>query len=365
MKNKLQYVIAALFFLIFLQPVVGQTEFTYDFNSASPLTGISSALGTVEVVSVAGLTDNSIANATNVLRPKTVGSPNQTGVANLTSFPSGSDYSVTWKEYITLGNTGFKKGFLLRGTGTGGYTTGISQGYFFMVQNNATTGSVNFRILNSSTATTITDIKNSGAVTIAGFAINTACWFRASITGNILKFEYSMDGVTFTVGATVTDSTYSSGGTQLVYGIGSGTMGYLYDDIKFKANIIGNTTITVTGATAYEYNGMPQGPKTATVTGSTAAVKYSYSGTGATHYGPSTKTPVIAGTYQVVASVAADANYSSAVSSPFAFVINSNPSIPAASMRRVTSPTSPMYLIHVDAWADQPQEIIEIGRAHV
>lgn len=360
MKNKLQYVIAALFFLIFLQPVVGQTEFTYDFNSASPLTGISSALGTVEVVSVAGLTDNSIANATNVLRPKTVGSPNQTGVANLTSFPSGSDYSVTWKEYITLGNTGFKKGFLLRGTGTGGYTTGISQGYFFMVQNNATTGSVNFRILNSSTATTITDIKNSGAVTIAGFAINTACWFRASITGNILKFEYSMDGVTFTVGATVTDSTYSSGGTQLVYGIGSGTMGYLYDDIKFKANIIGNTTITVTGATAYEYNGMPQGPKTATVTGSTAAVKYSYSGTGATHYGPSTKTPVIAGTYQVVASVAADANYSSAVSSPFAFVINSNPSIPAASMRRVTSPTSPMYLIHVDAWADQPQEIIDL-----
>ena len=359
MKKRLQYIIAAMSFLMFEQSVVAQTEVTYDFNSASPLTGISSASGTVEAVYVAGLTDNGVANATNILRPKTVGSPNNTGVANLTSFPSGSDYSVSWKEYLTQGITGFKKGFLLRGTGTGSYTTGINQGYFFMVQNNATTGSVNFRIMNSS-STGIANIKDSGALAIPGFAVNTACWFRASITGNILKFEYSMDGVTFTVGATATDNTYSSGGTQLVYGIGSGTMGYLYDDIKFKATIIGNSTITVTGANTYDYNGLPQGPKTATVTGSTAAVAYSYSGTGVTHYGPSTKAPVIAGTYQVVASVAADASYYSAVSNAFAFTINSNPGIPVALMRRVTSPSSPMYLIHVDAWADQPQEIIDL-----
>jgi hypothetical protein len=359
MKIKLQCIMAVIACLIYGNTVIAQTEVTYDFNSASPLTGILSASGTVEALSVAGLIDNGIANTSTVLRPKTVGSPNNTGVANLTSFPSGSDYSVTWKEYLTLGNTGFKKGFLLRGTGTGGYTTGINQGYFFMVQNNATTGSVNFRILNSS-STGIANIKDSGAVIIPGFAVNTACWFRASVMGNILKFEYSMDGVTFTVGATVTDSTYSSGGTQLVYGIGSGVIQYLYDDIKFKATIIGNSTIVVTGASAYDYNGMPQGPKTVAVTGSTAAVAYSYSGTGATHYGPSTKVPVLAGNYQVVASVAADASYYAAVSNAFTFAINPNPGVPLVSMRRVTSPTSPMYLIHVDAWADQPQEIIDL-----
>jgi hypothetical protein len=359
MEKKLQCIIAAIACLIYGNTISAQTDVTYDFNSATPLTGVSSASGTVEAISVAGLTDNGVTNTTTVLRPKTVGSPNQTGVTNLTSFPSGSDYSVTWKEYITVGNTGFKKGFLLRGNGSGSYTTGMNQGYFFMVQNNATTGSVNFRILNSS-STGIANIKDSGAVIIPGFAINTACWFRASITGNVLKFEYSMDGITFTVGATVTDSTYSSGGTQLVYGIGSGTMGYLYDDIKFKANVIGNSTIAVTGANTYSYNGLGQGPKTATVTGSTGAITYSYSGTGATNYGPSTKTPVIAGTYQVVATVVADANFTSAISSPFAFVINSNPSMPVTSMRRVLSPTSPMYLIHVDAWSDQPQEVIDL-----
>jgi hypothetical protein len=362
MEKKLQCIIAAIACLIYGNTVLAQTEVTYDFNSATPLNGISSASGTVETLSVAGLTDNGIANTTTVLRPKTVGSPNNTGVANLTSFPTSSDYTVTWKEYLTQGNASFKKGFLLRGSGTGSYTTGINKGYFFMVQNNTTTGSVNFRILNSSSAG-IANIKDSGAVTIPGFAVNTACWFRASVTGSVLKFEYSMDGLTFTVGATVTDSTYSSGGTQLVYGIGNGVVQYLYDDITFKGNIVGNTgssTITITGASTYDYNGMPQGPKTATVTGSTGAVTYSYSGTGATLYGPSVKAPILAGTYQVIATVAADANYYSAVSSPFVFTINSNLGVPVAAMRRAISPTSPMYLIHVDAWADQPQEIIDL-----
>lgn len=136
MKKKLQCVIAAIAFLIYCNTISAQTEVTYDFDSATPLTGISSASGTLEALSVAGLTDNGIANTTTVLRPKTVGSPNNTGVANLTSFPTSSDYSVTWKEYLTAGSAGFKKGFLLRGTGTGGYTTGINRGYFFMVQNN-------------------------------------------------------------------------------------------------------------------------------------------------------------------------------------------------------------------------------------
>lgn len=130
--------------------------------------------------------------------------------------------------------------------------------------------------------------------------------------------------------------------------------------VSSSVSVVGNSTITVTGASTYDFNGMAQGPKTATVTGSTGAISYSYSGTGVTRYGPSLKAPIIAGTYQVVATVAADANYNSAVSNAFSFTINSNPGVPVATMRRVISPTSPMFLIHVDAWAHQPQQVIDL-----
>ena len=82
------------------------------------------------------------------------------------------------------------------------------------------------------------------------------------------------------------------------------------------------STITVTGSTTYTYNGYAQGPSTSKVTGSKGAVTYSYSGTGTTVYGPSSIKPTNAGTYQVIASVAASGNYSGAVSAPYAFVIN-------------------------------------------
>jgi|GEM_PF-1094673 len=83
----------------------------------------------------------------------------------------------------------------------------------------------------------------------------------------------------------------------------------------------GASTVTITGATSYTYNGTPQGPNTATVTGSTGAVTYSYAGTGATSYPASATRPANAGTYTVTATVAADANYNGA-SSTVAFTIN-------------------------------------------
>ncbi|MEJ6982222.1 glycoside hydrolase family 98 domain-containing protein [Pedobacter sp. P351] len=360
MNNFLRCIIAATMSMLYYHGAFSQTEFIYDFNSAQPLNGIEQLSGTVEVVSLTTPTDNGVANNTPLLRPKTVGSPNATGVTNLSSFPAGSDYSITWKEYVTQGNTSYKKGFLLRGSGVGAYATGMKRGYYFMVQNNGTTGSVNFRILHSS-ASGISDLRNSGAVTISGFGINKACWFRASVTDNVLKFEYSTDGVTFVTGASYTDpaNLYSAGTTQLVYGIGSGAGQYCYDDIKFKSTTLANSTITITGSSSYLYNGTPQGP-TAIVQGSTGPITYAYSGTGSSVYGPSSKPPVLAGTYQVVASVAADANYRGAVSDAFAFTINSNPEMPLAAMRRPLSPTSPMWLIHADVWAHQPQQVIDL-----
>lgn len=235
MNTKLQFALVAVACLIYGQTVNAQV--TYDFESATPLDGITSVSpSSLEALSGVGLglTDNGVANTTTVIRPLTFGSPNVTGIADLTSFPSNTDYNVTWKEYRTSSAL-LKKGFLLRGSGTGGYTTGIKQGYYFMVQNN-TSGTVTFRIFNVSASSSITQLVTSAAITIPGLANNIATWYRASVVGNVLNFEYSTDGTTFTIGATFTDSssTYSSGTTQMVYGIGSSAIGHINDDIVYK-----------------------------------------------------------------------------------------------------------------------------------
>lgn len=97
--------------------------------------------------------------------------------------------------------------------------------------------------------------------------------------------------------------------------------------ISFQVN---NTpsTIIVTGTQNYTYNGLPQGPETAEVTGSLNTATYSYSGTGSTTFGPGHVKPTNVGTYSVTATVAGDENYAGATSAPYFFTINkANPTI--------------------------------------
>ena len=82
-----------------------------------------------------------------------------------------------------------------------------------------------------------------------------------------------------------------------------------------------SSSITATGSTSYTYNGLPQGPASNTESGSTGAITYSYTSTSGASYGPSATKPTLIGTYQVIATVAADANYNTAISSPLAFSI--------------------------------------------
>ncbi|NCW27090.1 MAG: hypothetical protein EBV83_02140, partial [Verrucomicrobia bacterium] len=87
------------------------------------------------------------------------------------------------------------------------------------------------------------------------------------------------------------------------------------------------STPTVTVAVgSYTYNGSYQGPGVSDVNkgGSTGTVTLQYSGNafGGAVYGPSSTPPTDAGTYTVVATVAADPNYNSASSSPAAFTIS-------------------------------------------
>lgn len=268
MKRKLQTALAAIAFMVIGHNVSAQTTFTYDFNadSGSTVAGLTLAsTASVNVVAGSGLTDS---NTTNLLQPATfVGTSTSSIVGDLTSIPTATDYSVTWKEYITTGTAQLKKGFLLRGSGVGGYTTGIKQGYIFLVQNETSAlGNITLRILNSSSAG-VANIATS-AITISGFAVNKPCWFRASIIGNFLRFEYSTNGTSWTSGLSVLDNTYTSGTTQLYCGLGSSNTSYMIDDVVF--NVISPTTWN---GTAWD-NGTPAAGKRAIITGN-----YTESGT--------------------------------------------------------------------------------------
>jgi hypothetical protein len=81
------------------------------------------------------------------------------------------------------------------------------------------------------------------------------------------------------------------------------------------------STVSVTGNQTFTYNGKFQGPATSTVVGSTEKIVYTYSGVSPTVYAASTIAPKNAGTYQVIASVAADNNFDAATSAAYTFTI--------------------------------------------
>ncbi|MEI8086405.1 MAG: MBG domain-containing protein, partial [Paludibacter sp.] len=79
-------------------------------------------------------------------------------------------------------------------------------------------------------------------------------------------------------------------------------------------------TVTPTVGT-YTYTGSAQGPNAATNTGTGTSYTYSYAGVNPTVYTASSTQPTTAGTYTVIATVAADGNYTQASSSATAFTI--------------------------------------------
>lgn len=236
MKKKLQFALVTIASLVYGQTVNAQT-ITYNFeNVTAPtttITGFTPKDGTQEVVT--GASVGLIGNTTNIMHPK-LPSANYNTVADLDNFPTtNADYSVTWKEYVGVAATQLKKGFLLRGTGTSGYQVGIKLGYLFLVQTESSGTEISFRILKADGTANLTGFVNN-KYTVSGFALNKAMWYRASVIGSTLKLEYSTDGITFTVGATFTDTTYTTAGaTQLVTGIGINSLEYYYDDITYRA----------------------------------------------------------------------------------------------------------------------------------
>jgi len=151
----------------------------------------------------------------------------------------------------------------------------------------------------------------------------------STVSGSTGAVTYSYMGTGSTTYAPSSNRPTNVGTYQVIASVAADANFSTATSSPFAFNILAvgsPSTISVTGGNTYIYTGTALGPSTATITGSTGAVTYSYMGTGSTTYGPSTTRPTIIGTYQVIASVAADANYSSATSSPFAFAIVSSSS---------------------------------------
>jgi len=220
------------------------------------------------------------------------------------------------------------------------------------------------------TATLASDANYSGAVSSAYlFTINTSTG-SSTITVTGLT-SYSYNGLaqgpnTSTKTGSTGAVTYSYAGTGSTTYIASVTapinigtykvVATLAADSNFNGAVsaayaftinTGSSTITVTGDTLFTYSGSAQGPNKSTKTGSTGAVTFSYAGTFSTTYASSATAPKNIGTYQAIATLAADSNYNGATSAVFKFSIIQLIEAPVVKNERfiINQPDAPVTLL--------------------
>ncbi len=223
----------------------------------------------------------------NMLKPYSGGNRNATGAIDLNLFSSKStDYSVTWKEFVNAGKD-YKAGVMLRGDATKkgdattGYVQGLMQGYLLIAYSKASGGS-EFRIYKSTSSTSLSMLVNTGVSTLTP-STNQPVWYRATVSGSSLvslKLEYSTDSLTWSTGASYSDSStpFTSGATQFVWGLGVGNVDFLVDNVTFygiegasgapsavtqtttdKPTIVLTEYYTITGLKIYNYHNNQKG----------------------------------------------------------------------------------------------------------
>ncbi len=193
-------------------PISDIYDFETDTVGLTP-TNITEANGTITTVTG------------KAMQPTAVSSGN-TAAFNMDLFAAAKDYSVVWKEsYTTAG----RSGFTLRGNGTNSIASGIVRGYLFQASPSA--GHVRIYTSNASSYTLLStdNLAASGA--------NTPRWYRATVAGTTLTFEYSDDGINFMLIRTLTNSDYTEAGTtQFTRGYGNSVAGASFDDVLFINN---------------------------------------------------------------------------------------------------------------------------------
>ncbi len=238
-----------------------------------------------------------------------------TGSAALSGVVSPDDVSL-----VSSGATGtFASKNVANGitVTTSGFTLGGAQAAYYSLTQPTTTANI-----------TAATVSLAGTRIYDGTTNFTAGSFTPTITGMV-----GSETLTIASGTGTVPSPSVSAGTQTLtlgsLALGNGTNGGLAANYTLVGGTntgtitVANSTISVTGATTYTYNGAAQGPSGISETGSTGAQSISYSGTddGSNPYGPSATAPTNAGSYTATATVAADANYSGATSAPYPFTI--------------------------------------------
>lgn len=233
-----------------------------------------------------------------------------TGFASSVILPNSTGTISSTTIYIRLTNAA--------SNGDGGNVTASSSN---ATSQNIATGTANVTSntisLTSATGTDAQTLNQNSSIVDISYATTGAT--GASFSGLPAGVSGVWNSNTITISgapSVIANSTYT---ITLTGGCGSITAS---GSIISQNASLGTSTIVVTGLTTYTYNGTTQGPITSNKTGSTATPTYSYSGTGSTSYGPSATPPTTPGNYQVVATLAGDANYNGATSAAYAFTIN-------------------------------------------
>ena len=160
------------------------------------------------------------------------------------------------------------------------------------------------------------------ALTAGTSAIN----FTAGATG---VGSETVTSVTLTPDAAGLSDVTAGGAAYVVTpSLATGTGSFVASNYNITYSVYNGTvakaesTIAATGTTSFTYSaGVPQGPATSTVTGSTGTVTYSYLGINITTYAANATKPTQAGDYTVTATVPADTNFNTKTSAAYTFQI--------------------------------------------
>jgi len=221
----------------------------YTFSNDIPT--LSPTNPPAELVSVLGGTagvvtfTDSEGKVGNTLKTYSVGTKHSTGIANLDLFPKTAvDYSIVWKEFG--GSMTCKMGALLRGTGNNGsctYADGMKKGYLFVVEQNIDRTVT----IKPSIADTDNLLEKSSYTSLFEVPVGKACWFRATVTGNRIRFECSIDSLNWegSQATTYSDNRYQCGSTQLVWGMNSSSNNAIIDDLTLLAGSLSVSRFSV------------------------------------------------------------------------------------------------------------------------
>ncbi|MGL2965234.1 beta strand repeat-containing protein [Flavobacterium sp. XGLA_31] len=234
----------------------------------------------------------------------TVGTYTYTGSAQgpNTATNTGTGTSYTFS-YSGTGSTTYGPS-ATRPTNAGTYTvtaTVAANGNYTSASSSATAFTIG--VATPTVTVTVGTYTYSGSAQGPNTATNTG-------TGTTYTYSYSGTGST-TYGPSATRPTNVGTYTATATVAANGNYGSASSSAT-AFSITGIAPVVTVTVGTYTYTGSAQGPNTATNTGTGTSYTYSYSGTGGTVYGPSATRPTNAGSYVVMATVAANGNYAQA-----------------------------------------------------